>query len=187
MGKESIPEELLKNINKCIRRTRNEVAKQVVNDIRQEYRTVIWKFYKHYKPRMYQRSYETLFASNIYRAGGDYRKITTWKDGEFIVKFSVGAEYIRESYEDPTEWVFQRTFEQGIHGWKPLTVSGIMSGKQKASEMGWRGSVTQPKRPLSPPPKALMDKWFELYTTPSSLDKICKPILKNNIKKYIHN
>ena len=189
MENNQIPKELMDKINTCIRHTRNEIAKQVVADLKKEYSTVIWKFYHHYKPHMYERTYKTLFATNLRQARGDYRKITKWNGDEFIVKFSVGAEFMEgEPYrDDPDDYVFQRTFEEGIHGWIPLNFQKLLSGEQNVQEMGWRALVKQPRKPLSPPPKARMDEWFNSYKTQGNLDKICKPILKKNLDRYLYN
>ena len=187
MIKDKIPNELLKNINTCVRITKKEIAKQIAEDIREEYHTVIWKFYHHYTPNMYKRSYESQLSTNYHQLGKDYRKITKWQEDGFIIKFIVGGEFVSGNYEDDNEWVFNRTFNQGIHGWTPISFQGIMSGTQNVEKMGWRGRVKQPRKPLKPSPKERMDEWFERYKTYGNLDKICKPILKNNIKKYLHN
>lgn len=185
MSKNQLPDTLMQGINASIRQTRREIAKHIANDFQKEYSTVIWKFYHHYTPRMYNRTYETLLASNFYRSGRDYRKITTWGENEITICFQVGSDYMDDVYDDATDWVFSRTFEEGIHGWRPLSVKGILAGKNEA--VGWRLKVKQPKKPLNPSPKARMDKWFEKYQTPANLDKICKPILENNIKKHLRN
>ena len=189
MANNQLPQDLLNKIKTCIRVTKREIAKQIANDLRQEYSNAIWKFYKHYKPRMYQRSFETLFANNLYRARGDYRKITKWQDDGFIIKFSVGSEFIQEPYEDDNEYVFNRTFEQGIHGWIPVssTFRKTIASSVNSDSMDWRLRVKQPRKPLNPPPKDTMDKWFERYKTERNLNKICKPILQKNIEKYLYN
>lgn len=194
MAKENLPSGLLNAINTCVRHSRNEIAKKIVSDLREEYRTVIWEFYGSYRPTEYQRTYETLFATNIRRAGGDYRKITAWEGTGFTIKFSVGAEYMSGNpyRDDDASTVFNRTFEQGIHGWIPFTGTSIRDIYEKDN---WRYMVNlkqrlgkrkiRPAEQQSPSPKEKMDIWFAAYKKPGNLRNICNPIIEKNIKKYL--
>lgn len=186
MKSNTLPNELVKNINKCVRHIRNDIAKQIALDLKKEYRTVIEKFYSHYHPRSYARTYETLLANNLYRNGGDYKKITVLRDNSCTVKFQVGSEFIDGgTYRADAGWVYGRTFEEGIHGWIPYTVKNIISKRVDVNKAGWMMNVTQPAQPLSPSPKSIMDTWFKKYKTSANLSKICKPITKANMSKFL--
>lgn len=186
MKTNTLPKELVNNINTCVRHIRNDIAKQVALDLKDEYRNVIYKFYNHYTPRSYSRTYETLLASNLYGYGNDYRKITILKSNSCSIRFQVGSSFIDGTpYRASTDWVYSRTFEEGIHGWIPYTINNIISKRVNAQTAGWMLNVTQPKQPLSPPPKAQMDKWFRKYKSEANLARICKPITKANMKKYL--
>lgn len=185
MAKMSIPNELMKKINTCTRHIRNEIAKQITEDLREEYRTVIADFYRDYKPHRYLRTYSSYFATNIYKFGGNYKKITTFASDSFTTKFKVGSEFIGEPYRASADYVFSRTFELGIHGWIPLTVKNIAKGMVNPELVNNKiFNGTQPNPPLTPTPKQRMDEWFDNYKVEANLGSICRPIVARNFKKF---
>ena len=91
----------------------SRLADYVYENINKKYVETINKFYEDYDPIYYDRRY------NLYRGySGFYNKIKKrLSDGTYLTGIEVGAEFIGNNpYKISADYVFNRAFEQGIHG-----------------------------------------------------------------------
>lgn len=197
MGRKAVtlPDSFLKKIDKATTAILNKCAKKMATDCKEQYRSVIRLFYSGYpKPHSYDRTLETLNANNIRENNFDYKKITTRISPTAIrVVFSIGTEFIKgKPYRADTDWVFNRTFKEGIHGWTPEEVADYTGG----SNYGYYGKDGRfymnrmmywydVPQPMSPTPYELMDSWYKNYRQPYNLKDILLPIARETLKKYI--
>ena len=189
MAKQKIqlPKEVDQKINRAIKKILNACAEQMANDCKTQYYKVISEFYADYKPHLYDRTLSTRWAHNMYNK--TYKDITTMIDDTTVqIVFSPGSEYIKgKPYRADTDWVFERTYIEGIHGWTPDEVNTIpnnfLGGYNYDSQkhdryfdimMGWKNVP----EPMSPSPKERMDAWYKEYRKPTNLRQVLQPIAK---------
>lgn len=93
-----------------------EMATEVLWQIEHNYESVIDKFYKHYDPLYYERTYSTYLASSGYDKLFSSRNFIFMSDG-YDVGIDINSRRIPGNpYRADKNWVFARTFEKGIHG-----------------------------------------------------------------------
>lgn len=144
---EEIDEELKGKLHKAI----NLAAVELATEIEIAWERVIDEFYEHYTPVWYQRTYSTYKASDGYsEIGSGYfapyiRKINRdRKTNKITVGITVSADNIPgDPYEANKDWVFERTFEKGYHGYNQHEAQGWSSdhmGKNRDNRV-WRTSA----------------------------------------------
>lgn len=115
--------DIIKYIKSAATEATEEMAYQVSTDIERMFRDAVSQFYYSYTPRAYKRTFSTYQASSNYENMGRY-KIT---GNNFEAGISVDPSNIQgQPYHNhwgkdrgkpmDTEWVFNRTFYEGIHG-----------------------------------------------------------------------
>lgn len=198
-----VPDNIQKRIDKAIHKSLEECAKKMAEDCKEEYVSVIKDFYADYpSPRSYHRSLESKFANILRDDNYDYKKITTFIDDDKVqIKFKISHEFIEgKPYRADTEWVFDRTYYEGIHGWTPEEVDEYTAGANYAyyrdvyiNTGEKRKKVTRfyvnhmlywynvPK-PMSPPPHERLRKWETNYRNPRNLRQLLSPITKEVFK-----
>lgn len=99
-----------KEFDKALR----ETAREVTDDIEDAYQETIREFYDDYDPRSYVRTLETRAASDHFKGRNKPRKLGT---DTYIAGIEISADNIEgKPYRADKDWVFQRTYEEGIHG-----------------------------------------------------------------------
>ena len=122
----------------------------------------------------------------------DYKSITTMIDSTTVqIVFSPGAEYIDGNpYRADTEWVYNRTYVEGIHGWTPEEIMNYAGG----ANYGYYGEKGQfyinkmlnwIPEPMNPSPKELMDAWYREYKKSTNLRRILQPIAKKILNEMM--
>lgn len=119
-NKFNIEEEIDGMIQKAMKATAIELS----SEIEMAWERVIDEFYAHYTPSWYDRTYSTYKASDGYSEIGSgnlvpyIKNIKKNKAGDILVGITVSADYIPGNpYRADTDWVFERTFEKGYHGY----------------------------------------------------------------------
>lgn len=93
-----------------------EMATEVLWEIEHNYESVIDRFYEHYDPLYYDRTYSTYLASSGYDNLYSSRNFI-FMSNEYDVGININSKRIPGSpYRADKDWVFSRTFEKGIHG-----------------------------------------------------------------------
>lgn len=165
MGKKNefnIEEEIDEMIRKAIKRTAQELS----SEIEIAWERVIDEFYAHYMPSWYQRTYSTYKASDGYSEIGSGNFVPHLKNisrdrktKEITVGITVSADYIPgDPYKADTDWVFERTFEKGYHGYNQHEAQGWTSnhmGKDRDNR-SWSTSA----KVMKPSPEKRMNVQF---------------------------
>lgn len=190
-GKDPL-EEIKAEIEKRSRKAAEEVASEVTFQVELAYEKAISKFYNDYDPERYERTLSTIKASNRW---DDIFGYTPTKD-RFIAGIEVGSENIpnifegpddeegHQPYRDPTDWVFERTYEKGIHGYTILEARRYADKKRKKYVLSKRAKnrltnyINAAPPITSPPPKEIMEKLFSKIDKQQYIDKITDEKLK---------
>ena len=191
MGKTTkLPDEIDKKIDRAITKILNACAEKMANDCREQYEKIIDNFYADYRPHSYNRTLETKYAHNLYR--NNYKSITTFIDSNTVqIIFSPGSEYIEGNpYRANKDWVYERTYIEGIHGWTPEEVLEYSSGANygyygKHGDFFINKMLNYMPEPMSPSPKECIDEWYKKYKTPTNLRRILQPIAKKILNESI--
>lgn len=173
MAKNSLEKKIKKALDKATKKTAEELTFQIEH----AYECAIDNFYNSYTPSWYNRTYSTYLASDRYDSIYDspLKKIgEAYEAGININSKNIG----KNPYRADKEWVLERTFEKGIHGytfaemkkWKYSASKKISVRRDRYSiELRWNKGMTK----LNQPPKDYMDKWFKHeITTKRGRDKI---------------
>lgn len=165
-----------------VKKSLQEIATEVQWEIEHTYESVIDKFYAHYNPRFYDRTYATYLASSGYN---NYTPKVKIEDTRFRTLaycecgIEVNYKNILENagYSNPypnaehPEEILERTF-RGIHGFSPW----------EQNRYGLKGNY--PKR-MNPSPNRLMNKAFKKLTTQYHLAGITDKIIMKNLNKEL--
>ena len=194
---DGIPWNLNRKINTAYEHIKREAANKVAEDVVYMYNSVIKQFYQHYKPHSYDRTYTAFLANNMYGTDNYEQIINQYEEG-FTVSFFVGDEFLdktlsKNPYRADRDWVFERTFTKGIHGWEPEEVEKRYSSDAWIPSYDSSGHIKtdsilgllQIAAPLNPPPKERMDVLYRKYKVASRLRKKIKPIVDKNMHKYL--
>lgn len=160
-----------KEIDKIISKAIKYTAEELHYEIETVYENIIDRFYSDYNPIFYERTYNTYTASSAYH--NTLRRINpirgTWKDINgrvrknrriYDVGIIVDSGFMQYEYDAPwgNNWVFQRTWQKGIHG----TENILHTIK----------------------PKKEMDNTFKKINTQKHIDEIMNKNLKQQLDKY---
>ena len=162
--KEKDPKQIERDMRERVEKALEKIAYDIAFDIEAAYESAIDAFYNDYpkkgvEPKYYNRNYFTYTGSNAYddihTNFNFFKEKRVKKRGHNIIGFQAGirvsSDFVDGSYKDPTDYVFNRTFVEGIHGTKRVKV-------------------------MSPTPKKLMDDSFEGIR--ENLDSYMKNIWK---------
>lgn len=105
-------------IDNVFKQSSKEFAEELLFTIQSIYETAIDRFYNDYNPLYYNRTFSTYEASS---GANDLFSSRNYRFSEQMNSFLVGIEVSplfinRKPYRADTGWVFDRTFNQGIHG-----------------------------------------------------------------------
>ena len=203
MGKERSFSELYQ-LKKIIYSAAEEMASEVLWQIENKYETIIDEFYADYNPLYYNRTYSTYLGSSGYETLYSPQNFTPIPSG-YRVGIEVDSKYYPNNpyRAEDVDWVFERTWEKGIHGINTKRWGGVKTKKyQKVSgrkifEVIYRKNSTVTKKRklyegnvrfqnrfmsnMIPAPRALMNDWWRKYTTKHNLDKIWSNALNNKL------
>lgn len=180
---EMIRKDIEEKYNKAV----EEIAREVTYQIELAYESMISRFYNEYTPRRYNRTLSTIKASDRWN---DIRGFTPMGD-VFMSGINVGYENIpdidgHQPYHADTDWVFKRTYEEGIHGYFKIEAQDwalhrirthVWSKKKTKREMARLEKYILNAPPFYRSPKAGMDKLFKRISKHNYLDRISKEIM----------
>ena len=189
--------DIIKDIKSKYKRAITNALTTYTEEIQEAYKNSIQRFYAHkafkYRdrqtkkivhtnhPKRYKRTFSTFEASRMYgKSSGYYKKIS---DDTYEAGIIVSAEYISGNpYRANTEFVFNRTFEEGIHGYRNAYMGGV-SERYDDNENGlFENKIRQVYRAplvMNPTPERLMHK---AYWTLGS-DRHLKELLDKELSK----
>lgn len=160
IGLNSLPKGLQQKLLKKSQQILDVINEDIIFEIESHYESAISDFYNDYTPYSYNRTCYTYYGSDAYDSF--YKNIKQVKGG-YKVGIHVSADNIPGNPYNAKnkEWVFNRTFTQGIHGY---TKEELQEWETKAHEKGkgfsWRFIAGQ-QEPMKPSPKKIMDDWFK--------------------------
>lgn len=164
-----------KDIEKRYMSAIEHLAEEVSFQIESAYETVIEKFYDDYSPVSYNRTYSTYLASDGYDDPFSY----TQSGNVYTAGIQVSSDFIQgKPYRADTDWVFNRTFERGIHGFNKKDMDTYNVGKYGNNI--WR--VKHRPKNMRPAPKKLMDREFKRITKKGNMDKLFNEQLSKAFK-----
>ena len=105
---------LLKELNKKMNIAMKNMAEELAFQIEELYENAIQMFYEDYNPRYYNRTYSTYEGSSGAHSPLDTVLPTNngYQTGIIVDSANISG----DPYNADKDWVFPRTFEQGIHG-----------------------------------------------------------------------
>lgn len=166
-----ILEDVTKKYNKAVK----DMAVEVAYKIEAAYESAIEAFYNDYPdPIYYDRTYSTYLGSNAYDDVYNYG-IQQFGNSYFAGINVSSSNIPGNPYRAYKGWVFDRTFEQGIHGINRNDL--IKMNKPRSKDDHIKRKVI---KNMTPPPRVLMDKAFKELTKKGSLDKIAMECLAKN-------
>lgn len=166
---------LEKNIDRIAEEIADKMAYEIGYKIENAYEHIIDEFYSDYEPKYYDRTFSLYTASSAY---GDYsRLIVSKKKKDSQISYKVGIyvssdNILDNPYIDDKDWVFNRAFKEGIHGF-----SKDDKGSRKFSNI-------PPK--TTPSPKQQMDEWFqEFKKDKNNIQNTYTKVFKEKVKKEL--
>lgn len=110
----NLTNDIMKDLKPRFDKALKSTAEEVSFEIEKTYEDCIQSFYEDYEPMYYRRTLSTYLASSNYN---DIFKIDEIGNSAFRAGITVDAHNIHgDPYRADKEWVFNRTFEKGIHG-----------------------------------------------------------------------
>lgn len=165
----------MEKLNRIVNDAVSHAAYEAAYIIENQYESIISKFYDDYTPHIYERTYSTYLASSMY---SDYSKgIRKLSDGSYEVGIYVSPQNIPDDpYIDDKEYVFWRTFEEGIHG---LSRKDVRANPKEHTIVSY---MNIPKR-MKPAPRVLMDKWWRKFKKNNEMKTIMDQAIAYSIRK----
>lgn len=169
MNTEEFEKVVLEQYEEAVKNTANQIGRE----IRKDYIDSIQAFYDDYTPKRYIRTWNTYLASN---AAKDARKSVQKKGKAYICGISVSSSFMKDAYRADTDWVFERTYAKGIHGFTSDYINRVRNwykdprGSDTAKPNKWvhawgtYGNINvKAPRKMVPPPNKLMNDKFKKY------------------------
>lgn len=158
----SIGQKLEKICQKIAQEAISNAVNDIAFDIENMYQTVIDQFYNDYSPTKYSRTYSgyEAYIKHIKKIRNGY-ECGIIVDGSKIPQGTYSSIYNHNPVD--SSFVFERTFERGLHG---NYITDIYSPSQ-----------------MSPAPKEQMDKLFQEYKNSGQLKSIFNHSIKFAMKK----
>lgn len=139
--------DILGDIEKKAEKVVEILAKEVATELHEKYYDVLDNFYADYSPIMYVRTNQAKYMAllpEIAEAAG-----LSASGGIKIDPSRIGFYQSIFNWNASADWVFNRIWSSGIHGWSPWEFPD-----------SWMGYVRQPDAPSSPTPEVEMDEFF---------------------------
>lgn len=176
---------LSKKINSAMDDALEKIAVEVGYEIEELYESVIEQFYNDYHPRRYRRTFSSFLGSDSYALMQD----PVMQDDGYIVGVSVSPNTIPgEPYRAKKDWVFERTFRKGYHGYKNIEIRNWRSKKKNHAlikEKKYFFNRPDDMHVMSPSPEKLMEKGVKkLYKSlPKKYNQMFVDELTKSIQK----
>jgi len=157
--------ELYDMIAKDLKQDIQRICKSAAGDLTEElvggYKKAINAFYAGY----HDNPYRTYSSRNAYQKS----KIMAFDFGA-MGGISVDASYIGSPYRADTDWVFNRVFNRGIHGYTN-TEAAIWTARQRmrGSNLTFHPTTS----PTSPPPSVIMEKEYNRICSKGHMGEVC--------------
>ena len=199
----------LEGVKRIFNEAVEEMAHEVLWRIENIYETAIDRFYADYNPLYYNRTFSTYLGSSGYEdtfSPQNIKKIgDAWESGITISDVNIPG----KPYRADTEWVFDRTFNKGIHGINAGKVFGKDTTKRFQRVIGnkvfetiigtsvngtlqitkrkkyYQGDIQVQQRELtnmSPTPRGIIGKEFRALTRQGNMKKMFNNILSGKLK-----
>ena len=147
---------ITKDVEKRMKVAARKAAKKVTADIQKMYKETVTEFYNHYNPSFYDRTFSTYEGSDGY---GKESFDPTEVGDDYLAGIEVSPSNIEgEPYEADKDYVFERTFVKGIHGFTPEEAESYNHVKGIA--------------PMSPPPEKVLEKKVKDYVAEDKIKTI---------------
>ena len=153
---------LLNELNNAVMLAVEKGIDEVGRQLEIAYGRCIDRFYADYPfTRVYNRTFSLYAGSDTWdNPLKNKKKINKQK---YSISVNVSADYLTDNiggnpYSSPVDYVFERAYEQGIHGMTPEEAAN--------KKLDWH------KLPMSPPPIHFMEKEYERLTNKGGLDII---------------
>lgn len=162
MGQTGLWSSIKPDLEKDVKRICKLAAKDVTQQLTADYQKAINTFYAGYKDGPY-RTYASRLATSGIKSPNKYIRVV---DLGCMGGIDVDSSYIGSPYRADTSWVFNRVYEQGIHGYTASEAAEWSSRPHNKA----RGIVFRPTAPpSSPPPSVLMDMMYDMHAGPAAL------------------
>ena len=150
----------IKEIKERVMSVAQDIADEITEKVQLKFDDCIDIFYDDYIPTTYDRNYNTYMAST--GTNKSFGKLTNVKEtdkgveiyGGIIVDSSLIGD---GAYKDPTDYVFGRTWQHGIHGEASIWLT-------------------------SPTPKSMMDTWFKEFRKNGYREIVDKYLMQIGLK-----
>lgn len=137
---EKIIDKAMKDIKGKLLSVADQIAYEISWTIQEKYENCVQLFYNDYTPWVYDRGYNTYEASSGGHDLSLHNSVADLGDRiEITAGIDINSDRLGSPYKDGTEYVFNRTWQWGIHG-------TMFTG-------GW----------MSPSPKMKMDEWYKQF------------------------
>lgn len=156
MGQTGLWSSIKPDLEKDLKRICKSAAKDVTMQLADDYQTAINTFYAGYKDGPY-RTYASRLGSSAKHNPNKY--IKTFNIG-CTGGIDVDSSYLGSPYRAETSWVFNRVFNQGIHGYTP-SEAAIWTARQRMR--GSNLTFHRTTSPTSPPPSVVMDRLYNQH------------------------
>lgn len=135
---DKVVDKAIKEIKRRVKTVIDDIGYDIAEKIQIQWDNCVDAFYNDYDPLYYDRTYSTYLASDGEDGVSEKYSIEETDSG-FIITAGITVDDSRlgEPYNDKTPYVFQRTWEMGIHGTQFL--------------------------PIRVRPKNMMDEWFKQF------------------------
>lgn len=166
-----------------------KMAEEMTYQIESAYESVVQQFYNEYTPRSYDRTYSTYLGSDKYNNLFGYTPIENGYESGIIVDSN---NIPGNPYRAEKDWVFERTFSEGIHGYFKVEYEQWMNERFKKYKWSKKKTAREKERiekmlkhapKKSSPPQKEMDRKFKQLTKPRNMNKICKNIMDEAFKR----
>lgn len=153
---------ITKDVKRRAKIAARKTAKKVTADIQKMYKETVTEFYDHYDPSSYKRTFSTYEGSDGY-GKENFDPIEVGDD--YLAGIEVSPSNIEgDPYEADKDYVFERTFVKGIHGFTP----------EEAEQYNSVKGIT----PMSPPPEKVLEKKIKDYVAEDKIKTIFEQMFK---------
>ncbi len=165
-------------VNIAIQEGIKKASEKIAFDIQGNYEHFIQMFYDDYEPNSYNRTLNTFFGSD----GTSLDKMINDIKNGYIVGIAVSSDNIPgDPYSADKDWVFDRTYYEGIHGFTPTEYKDWSNRDTVSQPMANASKIpTQ----MKPSPSVLMNKWFNNYKK-KDVKNIVNSCINESLSKYL--
>lgn len=119
-------DKICNDIRKKVELALKDAAYEIAFEIESAYEISVDGFYNSYTPKSYIRNYYTYTGSDSYN--NISKNIKESQSGDLTIYemgIKVSGDYVQGEYKDPTPYVFNRSYFEGIHGTRSIGVMEI--------------------------------------------------------------